>query len=125
METLKMNIRGKEQEIILPVERMLGTACYGSDRYAVVCTSFASNKKCTLVIRYELNEDNYKNCIEKGKDGLEYLKLDAYNEIVKPCDTKWYSLRKNGLWFEKGDPIYIGCGNVSFGYVRPYLDPSF
>ena len=38
METLKMNIRGKEQEIILPVERMLGTACYGSDRYAVVCT---------------------------------------------------------------------------------------
>lgn len=125
METLKMNINNKEQEVILPVERMVGTVCYGSDRYVVVCTSVASNKKCSLVVIYEINEDNYNDYIEKGKDGLEYLELDAYNELVRECDTKEYSLRKNGLWFEKGDPIYMGCGNVSFGYARPYLDPSF
>jgi len=125
METLKMNIRGKEEEIILPVNRLTGTMYVGSDRYFVVCNTVLSNKKCGIVVLYDIDENNYKNYIEVGSDGLEYLKADAYNKMVPNNETRYYSLRKNGVWYPVGQEMRPGCSGVNFGYGRPYLDPSF
>lgn len=125
METLKMNVYGKEQEVILPVRRMLGTMYVGSDRHAVVCNNVKSNKKCSIVVLYDITENNYENFIEKDKDGLEYLKKEYYDKMVNNEDSRSYSLRKNGIWYPVGQEIRPGCSGIHFGYVRPYLDPSF
>lgn len=120
-----MNVYGREQEVILPVKRLMATMYVGSDRYSAVCDNVKSNKKCSIVVLYGINEDNYENFIEKDKDGLEYLKKEHYDEMVNDEDSRSYSLRKNGVWYPVGQEMRPGCGGISFGYARPYLDPSF
>lgn len=127
METLKMNVYGKEQEIILPVKKMVGTVFYGSDRYVVVCTNVYSNKKCSIVILYRIEENNYKEYVKTDKDGIEYLKDEFYDKFMNEYEIEKinYSLRKNGVWYPIGNPIQSGCGGIRFGYAMPYQDPSF
>lgn len=97
METLKMNVYGKEKEIILPVAGMVGTLYVGSDRYTVICTSVKSNKKCSVIFAYDIDERNLNNYITKDKDGLEYMRKDFFDIIKNSKDTIEYSLRKNGI----------------------------
>lgn len=125
METLKMNVYGKEKEIILPVAGMVGTLYVGSDRYTVICTSVKSNKKCSVIFAYDIDERNLNNYITKDKEGLEYARKDYFDIIKNSKDTIEYSLRKNGVWYQVGQPMAPGCCGINFGYAQPYLDPSF
>lgn len=125
MEILKMDVYGKETEIILPVKYLVGTMYVGSDRYCVVCTSVTSNKRCKIVVLHNINESNYKNFIEKDKDNLEYLKQEFYDNMVDESNSIKYSLRKNGVWYPVGNEMRPGCSGITFGYGRPYIDPSF
>lgn len=126
METLKMNVYGKEKEIILPVAGMVGTMYVGSDRYTVVCTKVHSNKKCSILYKYDIDERNVDEYVVKGNDGLEYLKEEYFNTIKNEDKEKLeYSLRKNGVWYRVGEPMSPGCCGVTFGHANPYLDPSF
>lgn len=130
METLKMSVkrgnRTVEVNVPLPVPGSVGTMFCGSDRYIVCCNTVLSNKKCGLVILYDVNKE--KDII-KGDDGYEYLNSVAYNRILgnpqNHSKQKYYSLRKNGTWYEVGEPIQPGCGGVRFGEGDEYRDPEF
>lgn len=104
----------------------------GSDSYIVVCTNVISNKKVMLRHVYDL--DKTKDVVT-DKDGYEYLTPEAYDNLIKEKHTITrkneteegipYSLRKNGIWYPKGQAIYPGCCGVIFGYGDEYRDPSF
>lgn len=136
-ETLKMIVRNHEVEVTLPTTGMLGTYFVGSDRYAVVCLRTFSNKRCEIVLLYGYDEIEPENIITT-EDGTMYLDekiVERYaaakvlHEMKYPGETPHefieYSLRKNGVWYPKGNPVRPGCGGVIFGYADPYRDPSF
>lgn len=130
MENLKMNVkrgnRTVEVNVPLPVPGSIGTMYVGSDRYIVCCNTVLSNKKCGLVVLYDVDKE--KDII-KGDDGYEYLCSPAYNKILgdtkRHGSQKYYSLRKTGSWYEIGKPIQPGCGAVRFGKGNEYTDPDF
>lgn len=132
METLKMNVNGKVKEVILPVVGSLGTMYVGSDSYIVVCTNVISNKK--VVLRHIYSLDKTKDVVT-DEYGYEYLTPEAYDNFIKERyvgvrmnETEegiHYSLRKNGVWYPKGQKIYPGCCGVRFGHGVEYSDPSF
>jgi hypothetical protein len=136
-QTLKMTVNNHEVEITIPTTGMLGTYFVGSDRYAVVCLHAFSNKKCNLAILYDY-ENIAPSHIITTEDGTMYLDEEmiakyagkkALEEAKYPDEESYnfldYSLRKNGVWYRKGDPIQPGCGGVIFGTANPYRDPSF
>lgn len=129
-QTLKItSFSNKEIEVVLPVPGMFGTMYVGSDRYAVVCTEVISNKKCKLVVMYNLTENNVGSLIKKDDEGVEYIDNDYFSYIkeqsYKEDNQLEFSLRKNGLWYQKGSEMRPGCCGVRFGYAQPYCDPSF
>lgn len=125
METLEIVYNNEKITVILPQVGMVGTMFVGSDRYVVCCNTVFSNKKCGIVILYQLNERNVDKFIYKDNEGTEYLKSDAYNEFLPNNETIYYSLRKNGIWYPVGCKMQVGCHGVKFGFARPYQDPSF
>lgn len=119
-----MNVYGKEKEIVLPTPGMAGTLFVGSDRYTVVCVKVHSNKKCSLLYEYDIDEHNKSKYLEEAEDGCEYT-TEAYFNTYDEKDLLQFSLRKNGVWYQVGQPMAPGCCGVVFGHANPYLDPSF
>lgn len=133
-QTLKIkSFNNKEIEVVLPVPGMFGTMYVGSDRYAVICTEVISNKKCNIIICHNLTENNIEDVTKKDEEGIEYMDptyFEYIKEKFKNVDPEYderleYSLRKNGLWYQKGSEMRPGCCGVRFGYAQPYCDPSF
>ena len=123
METIKIKqFDGSEKTVILPVRGMVGTLCTGSDLYTVCCNVVLSNKKVGIVRIIGITEDNKDQYIYE-KDGVEYLKDEAFNKFMR--DGELYSLRKNGTWREVGIPTRESCCIVTFGHANPHLDPDF
>ena len=125
MDTLEIVYNNEKITVLLPQVGMVGTMFVGSDRYVVCCNTVFSNKKCGIVILYQLDERNVDKFIYKDNEGTEYLKSDTYNEFLPNNETIYYSLRKNGIWYPVGCKMQAGCHGVKFGFARPYQDPSF
>lgn len=130
METLKMTVKygrsTKEVNVPLPVPGSLGTMYVGTDRYMVVCNSVHSNKRCSVVVIYNINKEKD---VTKGDDGYEYLKPEVMDAVLaNPTshgDMLEYSLRKNGTWHVVGQPMMPGCRTVKFGEGDEFRDPEF
>ena len=123
METPKIKqYDGPEKAVILPVRGMVGTLCTGTDLYTVCCNVVLSNKKVGIVRIIGITEDNKDQYIYE-KDGVEYLKDEAFNKFMR--DGELYSLRKNGTWHSVGTRTESRCPGVIFGHAYPHLTHEF
>lgn len=108
-------------ETITPEVGTLATTGYGSDCYPAIVTAVsASGRKITVHrARYEvLPGVDVRMNWASAKEGTLL--------ISGPSDGRGdvYTLRKNGRWVRKGDPMRNG-GGISLGDARYHQDPHF
>lgn len=121
----------RTEKQITPEVGIGGTMCVGSDEYMVVVTAILSSKR--MKVAHVL--DDHKDKFVKDENGIERLPLDLikvyqeYEKFHQDDGHPWYmpieySLRKNGLWIQKGDGKW-STGFVILGEANEYMDPGF
>ena len=96
-----------------------GTPCtilLYSDSYGCSVTSVKRNKQGHVV---KVGVRKYDFTLTDWQDGEGVLEDTMYGE------EEYFTLRKNGGWFQEGQPKSRGSVQLAMGYARTYRDPSF
>jgi hypothetical protein len=102
-----------ETEIKLTVG-MGGTVSIGSDRYPFTLVEIVDEK--TVIVQ----EDSHRRIDKNGLSEIQDWEITPCPDGTKTTLT----LRKNGRWVRKGDPMNSSW-YYSFGVRRAYQDPHF
>lgn len=98
----------------VPRPGMGATQGVGSDRYPYTIVSVAPNGRTLWARRCEF--------VRTDKNGMsESQSYDYFDDGVSP--GKEYTLRKNGRWVSKGQPM--SSQGLWPGHRAAYMDPSF
>lgn len=83
-----------------------------SDRRAMTIVEVISPKEIVVM-------ENETNCLDYYSSKYEIL-----DSIAEYMGKHTFTLRKNGMWIEKGQPKKHGSVTLSVGFRRHYIDPS-
>jgi len=98
---------------VTPIEGMPCTFHVGSDRYPGTVLSVSKSGKTILVQRRSF----------KAAAGHDYFGSQKWEIGELEGAAVWYTLRRNGRWSQKGQPMKYS--NLGLGYARVYQDPHF